>query len=235
MREENDRKSNGSHIIYAMSDIHGCYSEFLDALSLIDLSGDSKLVLLGDYIHGHIPEESYQVLDKIRELEKEYGTEKIIVLMGNHERFVIEGGYSIGADRSNSYSDENGRDEKYLYWLSHLRLYYETENQIFVHAGIDEEADDLWKWGTSEITFTDKYPAETGRFCKDIIAGHVGTSELAGDRRFHDIFFDGESHYYCDGSVLDSGIIPVLKYDIETGLYFQSGENDDVPILPYHL
>lgn len=235
MCERNCKESSGFHVIYAMGDIHGCYSEFLDALSLIDLSEDNKLVLLGDYIHGHIPEESYQVLDKIIDLEKEYGTEKVIVLMGNHERLVTEQGYSIGADRSNYYSDENSRDEKYMYWLSHLRLYYETGNQIFVHAGVDEEADDLWKWGTPEIYFTDKYPAETGQFCKDIIAGHVGTAELAENHRFHDIFFDGESHYYCDGSVLDSGIIPVLKYDIDTGLYYQVGENDDKPILPYSL
>lgn len=38
--------------IYAMSDIHGCLMEFEEALSLVDLTGDNKLVLLGDYIHG---------------------------------------------------------------------------------------------------------------------------------------------------------------------------------------
>lgn len=38
--------------IYAMSDIHGCLMEFEEALSLVDLTGDNKLILLGDYIHG---------------------------------------------------------------------------------------------------------------------------------------------------------------------------------------
>jgi len=33
-------------IIYAMSDIHGCLDAFEYALSLVDLSGDNKLVLL---------------------------------------------------------------------------------------------------------------------------------------------------------------------------------------------
>ena len=42
-------------------------------------------------------------------------------------------------------------------WLSKLPYYYETENQIFVHAGIDEDAEDLWKFGTPEYVFTGKY------------------------------------------------------------------------------
>lgn len=53
-------------MIYAMSDIHGSYSEFLDALELVDLSGTNKLVLLGDYIDGGGDDE--RVLDKIIEM-----------------------------------------------------------------------------------------------------------------------------------------------------------------------
>ena len=28
-------------------------------------------------------------------------------------------------------------------------------------------------------------------------------------------YYDGESHYYIDGTVLDSGTIPVIKLDID--------------------
>lgn len=49
--------------IYAMSDIHGCLQEFEAALDLVDLSGDNKLILLGDYIHSGA--DSYGVLKKI--------------------------------------------------------------------------------------------------------------------------------------------------------------------------
>ena len=52
--------------IYAMSDIHGCLDAFEYALSLVDFSGDSKLILLGDYVHGP---DSYAVLDKIISLQ----------------------------------------------------------------------------------------------------------------------------------------------------------------------
>ena len=105
-------------------------------------------------------------------------------------------------------------------WIRKLPLYYETEKQIFVHAGIDEEAGEHWKLGTSDYMFLNKYPAETGDFHKDIIAGHIGTAEISGNRDFHDIFWDGESHYYCDGTVFVSKKIPVLVYDEDTGKYY---------------
>ena len=76
-------------MIYAMGDIHGCLSEFQQALDLVDLKGDNKLVLLGDYIHGG--SESYEVLDKVMELQRKYGCDKVIALMGNHEESVIDG------------------------------------------------------------------------------------------------------------------------------------------------
>lgn len=48
--------------IFAMSDIHDCLQEFEAALELVDLSGDNKLILLGDYIHSGA--DSYGVLKK---------------------------------------------------------------------------------------------------------------------------------------------------------------------------
>lgn len=56
--------------IYCMSDIHGCLPEFEEALSLVEdylKEPDTKLCLLGDYIHGGA--DSYGVLDKIMRLQ----------------------------------------------------------------------------------------------------------------------------------------------------------------------
>ena len=98
-------------------------------------------------------------------------------------------------------------------WMSKMPLYYTYDNNIYVHAGIDEEAEDLWELGTSEEMFLWKYPPTTGEFYMTIISGHTGTPELACDPGFHDIFFDGQSHYFIDGTVKESGVIPVLVYD----------------------
>lgn len=112
---------------------------------------------------------------------------------------------------------ENHKD--LIIWIKELPLYHEEENQIFVHAGIDEEAGDWWQHGTSEEVFVNKYPASFGKFYKDIIAGHIGTYSLKNDKNFHDIYWDGESHYYIDGTVEVSGKIPILVYDKKTGKY----------------
>lgn len=114
-----------------------------------------------------------------------------------------------------------------LGWLKSLPFYYQTEKQIFVHAGIDEEAEDWWEWGTPESMFIGKFPPTTGKFYKDIIAGHVGTGRLKNDRNFHDILWDGASHFFCDGSVQFSGQVPVLVYDCDTDKYYSLGP--DVP------
>ena len=109
--------------------------------------------------------------------------------------------------------------------LSQLPLYYETENQIFVHAGIDEEAGEFWKTGTDDRTFVFKYPAQKGRFYKDIIAGHIGANEVRGDMKNYDIYYDGQSHYYIDPSVYFSGRLNVLVYDDTTGKYYSLNED----------
>lgn len=218
--------------IYAMSDIHGCLDAFLEALSLVDLSGENKLVLLGDYIHGP---DSYGVLDKIMQLQFQYGSDKVIALMGNHEEMVCAGRWPIGGKGDeNAYSYED-RDDRYLAWMQELPRYYVEENTIFVHAGINEEAGASWEWDTDDFTFTEKNPPQTGSFLGGvkIVAGHIGTADISGDPFFHDIYYDGESHFYIDGTVLDSGVIPVIKVDTENDRYYRVTEAGDWPILPY--
>ena len=118
-------------------------------------------------------------------------------------------------------------------WLCELPLYYETDRQIFVHAGIDEEAEDTWMWGTSDDVFLNKFPETTGKFYKDIIAGHVGSATVSGDRDFHDVYYDGASHYYIDGTVHVSGHIPVLVFDEERGRYYSLQEDGTERLIPH--
>lgn len=219
--------------IYAMSDIHGCLQEFEAALELIDLSGDNKLILLGDYVHSGA--DSYGVLDKIMNLQRKYGTEKVVALMGNHEEMVFEGRAPIQENWEDGLYDSNEDDERYLMFLQDLPLYHVEENTIFVHAGIDEDAGENWEWESSDRDFLEKFPAELGKFegGMKIVAGHVGTAVISEDPRFHDIYYDGESHYYIDGTVYDSGVIPVFLYDTEEETYYQVVDGGMFEIEPY--
>lgn len=66
-----------------------------------------------------------------------------------------------------------------------------------------------------------------------IVAGHVGTAMIANNYRFHDIYFDGESHYYIDGTVYESGVINVLMYDTDDEIFYQVSEAGKYEIEPY--
>lgn len=219
--------------IYCMSDIHGFIDEFKENLSIIADNlkrGDSKLILLGDYIHGGNGD--YEVCNAIIRLQKKYGTDKVIALLGNHERWCLEGRMPV--DESSSYNEKI--ECVLLDWFSELPYYHVIENNIFVHAGIDEDAGDLWEWGTNDYYFTDKYPADIGRvegLDKKIIAGHVGTADIAQDDCFHDIYFDGYNHYYIDGTTIVSGIIPILEIDTEMGSYREYLRSHWIDIVPY--
>ncbi|MGN0679431.1 MAG: metallophosphoesterase [Oscillospiraceae bacterium] len=230
--------------VYCMSDIHGCLAEFCDALELVLPhlgESDTMLVLLGDYIHGGT--DNRGVLDKIISLQERYGSDKVVALLGNHDEWVMNGSEAIDYTAKAfsqyddyDYEDAECDDDRYIQWFEMLPRYYVAGNTIFVHAGIDESAGDMWEWSTSDDVFTSKYPAETGKIDgldMKVVAGHVGTAEIAGDPRFHDIYFDGESHYYIDGTVLDSGVIPVLLVDTEEDEYYQVTEAGEWLIAPY--
>lgn len=226
--------------IYCMSDIHGCLAEFEEALSLVMEhleEPETMLILMGDYIHGGA--DSRGVLDRIIKLQKQYGLNKVLALMGNHEEFVLWGDSTINHmiktfDKEHFIDEDN--EDKYIQWMESLPRYYTAGNTIFVHAGIDEDAGDLWEWRTGDGIFVGKYPAETGKIeglDMKVVAGHVGTAEIAGNPSFHDIYYDGENHYYIDGTVLDSGFIPVLMVDTDEDKYYRVTKSGNWLILPY--
>ncbi len=131
---------------------------------------------------------------------------------------------------------------KYESFLSSLPLYYTTDyNQVFCHAGIDEKSGEYLEESTTDIDYTEKYPADVlqpndNKLCVDVIAGHIGTAELyreyTGMRNCFEIFSDG-SHYYIDGTTGDSETVPILRYNTETGEYAEVTNGMINPILPW--
>ena len=111
-------------------------------------------------------------------------------------------------------------------WIRKLPYYWESPfNQVFVHAGIDEDAGPAWwKLGTPKECFTVMRPDFAGRhFALDVIAGHVDTETVSGVPGYRGIWFDCKSHYYVDANVMRYGEIAVLAYDSETGKYSGPG------------
>lgn len=68
--------------IFVMSDIHGCYNEFLCMLNKISFSNSDQLIMAGDYIDRG--KQSYEMLKWI-----EHAPKNVILLRGNHEEEFI--------------------------------------------------------------------------------------------------------------------------------------------------
>ena len=236
-----EQEGQGSHdplhrFTYAIADPHGCVGVLKRALGAVDLSGDAHLYLLGDYVphettgfgavENGLSGEAWaarcaESLELVRAYEAAHPG-KVSVLPGNHELMLL--------DRVES--GELEMDRVLLRWLQGVAAmsYFETERQIFVHAGVDEEAGDWWRWGSDAWFFCGKFPPSFGTFEKDVIAGHVGAqqaSRYASEQGCEvasysgGVFWDGESHYYLDATTERSGRINILCYDARLATYTQ--------------
>ncbi len=136
--------------IFAVGDVHGCFSRLRDLMDLIapDPERDT-VVFIGDYIdRGPNPQ---TVVDFVLEIKETLP--HTVCLLGNHEQmfldyyckdrdeqiFVYNGGRSTLA----SYSPNgiwSGKKpivpEEHLQFFASLALYYETDDYLFVHAGL---------------------------------------------------------------------------------------------------
>lgn len=153
-------------MIYAIGDIHGCLNHLNNLLNLVNPDLDRhKLVFVGDYVDRG--PNAAGVVEYIIDLKKKYNPENIICLMGNHERmfldflhgqdemfFLMNGGTATALSY---WGDHWERRERHLppgheSFFEALKLYYETNDYIFVHGGLrpdlplaaQKEEDLLW-------------------------------------------------------------------------------------------
>lgn len=140
--------------IFAIGDIHGCYDKLRELMERIPYDPQQDtLVFLGDYIDRG--PQSREVLNYLCQLRRE--AEKVVMLMGNHEYLMLEYHRSgdpallpflrqLGIDKTlNSYGVNHPQSLQDMLFLpaehrdllDSLLPYWETEDYIFVHAGLD--------------------------------------------------------------------------------------------------
>jgi serine/threonine protein phosphatase 1 len=134
--------------IYAIGDIHGSYDRLKRMLPLIPFQPGDTLVFLGDYVdRGYQSKEVLDLLMYLKDLCVDNITPtgvELVFLMGNHEYMMLDAidGININLWMANGGTDtmrpfhDKLPDQKYIDFLKSLQLYYETEDYIFVHAGI---------------------------------------------------------------------------------------------------
>lgn len=165
--------------IYAIGDIHGCYNEMMELLDkLPELGKHDKVVFLGDYIDRG--PDSYKVVKHLIELSKD---DRYICLKGNHEDMMLKAQIDLyseifwhkngGKATENSYKNCPIPDN-HLNFYNNLKLYYETPDYIFVHAGINprypmnEQVEEDLLWIRYEFINCEKLPTD-----KIVVFGHT--------------------------------------------------------------
>ncbi len=136
--------------IFAIGDIHGCAYELKELIKILPLKSNSQIVFLGDYVDRG--PHSKEVIDIILNLKETYD---VITLLGNHEAMMLEffkdpssslAGYFIlngGSATLASYVTQ-GNDyvipDSHMVFLQELKLFHETDQYFFVHAGVPDVA-----------------------------------------------------------------------------------------------
>ncbi|MBS4173160.1 metallophosphoesterase family protein [Bacillus sp. FJAT-49736] len=197
--------------ILVISDIHGCLKEFQELLNMAEFNPNlDQLILLGDYVDRG--KYSKAVVRYIKELVENFGVialrgnhdqmfcdwldEPIETL----ERYFRNGGLatiqsflSFDIEREIPEGSEEltyrkwaeeilAKNKELIDFLANLPFYYETDEYIFVHAGINPNYDD-WK-NTSEYEFIwirDPFLHFDHPFDQTIIHGHTPTYILHND------------------------------------------------------
>jgi len=151
---------------FAISDVHGCRNTFEELLQQIGLTKNEELYLLGDYIDRG--PDSKGVIDFIWQLRED--GYQVHCLRGNHEEMMLGSmidkswrdnwiGYNGGAETITSFGVQSWREipEQYLIFLLELDYFFEVDEYILVHAGLDFEEDDPFGQRHSLIWIRDWY------------------------------------------------------------------------------
>jgi len=174
--------------IFAIGDIHGCYDRLKTLMGKIpiDYSRDT-LVFIGDYIdRGPHP---FEVVDYLIKLKNRFPD--VIFLKGNHEDMLDK--FLNGADRY-TYLLNGGQQTldsylikpvqadqseffpippEHMEFFKSLRLFYETEEFIFVHAGLRPRVP-LESQNTEDLLWIrNKFVSSKYDFGKRVIFGHT--------------------------------------------------------------
>ena len=126
--------------LICISDIHGCVYELKNLIEQIKPTKNDKFVFLGDYIDrgGHVRE----VILYLMKFKHDFPN--TVLLIGNHEIMytdALSGAWDVASYIYNgggtTLKDFPANDNKILLdFIGTLELYHETEDFIFVHAGL---------------------------------------------------------------------------------------------------
>jgi len=178
----------GSEKFVAIGDIHGCLKSLKALWKKLEPFKDYKHIFIGDYIDRG--PSSKGVVDFLLEAKRE---RDCVFIRGNHEQmlldaidkgemklWLINGGKST-LESYNSNEENYYLPDNHLYFYRNTKLYYDTENYFFSHAGAppelpvaqsikDSEYSDYFLWGREHLNVFET------NWEKTVVFGHTPRS-----------------------------------------------------------
>ncbi len=175
--------------IFVVGDIHGCYDKLCALMDKIPLNeARDQLIFIGDYIDRG--PSSFDVVNYMIEIKNRIpGT---VFIKGNHEdmlqnyldgsdRFTyqLNGGqktldeYLTRSDNKDAFPIPSG----HLEFFNALQLYYQTDDYIFVHAGLREKVQLESQAKMDLLWIRDEFIYSNFNFGKRVVFGHTPFKE----------------------------------------------------------
>jgi serine/threonine protein phosphatase 1 len=175
--------------IFVVGDIHGCFDKLYALMDKIPIDyARDQLIFIGDYIdRGPSSVDVVNYLVNFKELFP--GT---IFLKGNHEdmlqnyldgsdrfTYMLNGGQQTLDEYLNRSNDPEAFPipSEHLEFFNSLRLYYQTEDYIFVHAGLRKKVPLASQKKMDLLWIRDEFIHSNFNFGKRVIFGHTPFKE----------------------------------------------------------
>ena len=166
--------------LLAVGDIHGCLKPLQQLMHQVTPQPADQVVFLGDYIDRG--PESRGVIDYLLDFRERWP--QTIFLKGNHEAMLLD--YLAGQERLRYLLNggettlygyrEGGRlqiPETHLQFLHSLRLYFETDRYIFVHAGLRPEVATENQSEEDLLWIREEFLSSSYQWGKTVVFGHT--------------------------------------------------------------
>jgi serine/threonine protein phosphatase 1 len=221
---------------WIIPDVHGCATTLKSLVeSFIKLTKEDDLYLLGDYIDRG--PNSKEALDYIMALQEQ--GYHLHCLKGNHEDYCVETWEAdqkhhlfktptqrlwenVGAKETyKSFGVKHPRDipKKYIDWMRDLPYYFELENFILVHAGMNFNVENPFE-DLHSMTRVRSFKVDLNKtHGKRIIHGHIPV-----DYSFIDHVIHHQNNY--DFIALDNGVFYTDKTDMGNLMAFNPDTNE---------
>jgi serine/threonine protein phosphatase 1 len=183
---------------YIIGDIHGYYIKLKRLFDIIsgEIRENDIIIFLGDYIDRG--PDSFEVIDYLLKISVMYNA---VFLTGNHEDMFLDF-YTRGENYFNyirngggttikSYISHMNRlvlPEKHKDFFNSLKIYYEGDDFIAVHAGLNPEVEKLSEQKRDDLIWVrEEFYRSSRRWEKTIIFGHTPTPYLHNS---YDVYID---------------------------------------------